>query len=236
MRGLALLGLAAVSCGGSTGLEMISYPLSARGGAQPFTAGSWEITVEEAAVGFGPLYLCASNTAAADHCSTAVAEFADSATVDAASPQPQQLGQVQGFSATVHSAIYDYAYSWLGEGAPRPLSGAPGGHSVRTRVTARQGERVLRVLAELDLPPQQAGARAVQARLPERAQSATLRLELVFDPAAWWKRIDFDALAALGPEVTLPPSGPSGPVAQARSILITALTSTDRPAFVWTEQ
>jgi hypothetical protein len=233
MRALALLVLA--SCGGSTGLEMVGYPLSARGGAAPFTAGGWEITVDEAQVGFGPLYLCASNAATAELCEPAVAEFAASATVDALAAQPQPLGEVRGFSGTVHSALYDYAFSWPGEAPPKAQPGAPGGHSVRSRVTARQGERVLHVLAELDLRPQQPATRTVQMRVPDQVQSSALRLELQFDPAAWWRDVDFEALSALGPEVTIPPADGAAPIAQARSVLITALTSAHRPAFVWNQ-
>ena len=62
-RGLALLALGAVACGGTTGGNLIQMPLQAGGiardASQPFTfvtGQGWNVTLTEAEVVFGPLY------------------------------------------------------------------------------------------------------------------------------------------------------------------------------------
>jgi hypothetical protein len=243
-----LIALAAVGCGGSTGPEPVSYPASGRGddaSRAPFDVGGWTVVVEEARIGFGPLYLCASVAASPELCSTAVAELAESVEIDATVAGDHTLGEIRGASGTVQSALYDFAITWLREGEPRVLDAAPGGHSAVLAVVAQRNGRVLRVRAELDVRPQQVGAHAVQQRLPETPQHSALSLEITFPIAAWWGRVDFDGLALFASdEVVLPPATaplPATPdqepslraAVSARSALLGAITSTDRPQFRW---
>jgi hypothetical protein len=216
---------------GSTGQEEISYPIQARGHATaPFMAGAWQVTLDVARVGFGPLHFCASASASRDTCATAVAEFAQGATVDALQPQPQSLGEVLARSAQVRSAIYGYAYIWpLTRNAPVPITGAPGGHSAHFEGTAVKGASTLRFVADVDVLPTFAGTFAVQgASVVPTVQSAGLRLDVTFAPAAWWSQVDFDELAATGGDPVNVTSG-----TRAYNALVIAMTSTDRPTLVW---
>ncbi|MES1208319.1 MAG: hypothetical protein ABUS79_20475 [Pseudomonadota bacterium] len=244
-----LVGLAAAAfgCGGGTGLSPVTYPFVARGSdAAPFTTNGWAITVDDARVGIGPLYLCASQSASADLCGTAVAEFAATAVVDATRTDSQPLGEITGFDGTVHSALYDFAFSWPDERGARALPGAPDGHSAMLAVTARKGDRTLRVRAALDIAPQQPRAHAVQARLAATPQTAALRLEITVSASAWWRHVDFDALSlAAADDIVLPALSDTSAddpaaapdvraAAGARAALLAAMTSTDRPNLVFT--
>ena len=223
----------AAGCG-STGQNQISYPIEAEGHAPaPFMAGAWQVTLDVAQVGFGPLYFCASASSSLDTCPTAVAELAAAATVDALSPQAQPIGQVEALTEEVRSAIYGYAYTWrLTDSAPRSISGAPGGHSAHFEGTATQGASSLRFVADVDVLPTFAGTLPVQgAPVVPTVQSADLRLGVAFDPAAWWSHVDFDDLAAAGGDpVTVTPSS------RAYNALVVEMTSADRPKLTWTEQ
>ncbi len=223
-------------CGGSAGSTEIAYPLFARADKGGETTGQgWQVAVDEASVGFGPLYLCASISATPDLCQTAVAEWTDSATIDGRRPDPVRLGTVTGTSATVNSALFDFATSWT-LADPRALSGAPGGHAARFRVTAKKGDRTLRITADIDIPPQQRSSRAVSTRVPMTLQSSSLRLDLTFPVHAWWRKVDLDALSDLGNDdlsFGLRADEPRA-ITFARSAIVTAMTSAERPTFVWT--
>jgi hypothetical protein len=233
----AFMATAATAAGcGSTGQEEISYPIQAQGRSPaPFMAGMWQVTLEVARVGFGPLYFCASASSSRDTCPTAVAEFAQGATVDAIDPQPQALGEVAALTAEVRSAIYGYAYIWpLTQNAPLPITGAPGGHSAHFEGTAVQGASTLRFVADVDVLPTFAGTLAVQgAAVVPTVQEAGLRLDVTFDPIAWWSQVDFNDLAAVGGD---PVTVTSTSTSRAYNTLVIAMTSTDRPTLVWTEQ
>jgi hypothetical protein len=233
--GLALM-LIAGCTGGSTGLDLVSYPLIGTGVAPaPFAVQGWQVTVTQAHLGFGPLYLCAAVAVSPELCETAVAEWATSGTFDGANASPQPLGEVHGFSGIVHSALYDYAYSWLGDADARPQPGAPGGHSAHLAVTATKGGRTLRVTADIDVVPGQRASFGGGSRLAEQAQSAALTLEIAVDPAAWWRHVDFDALSMVGgDDLQIPAAGMAAPaLLAARNQLVSALASTDRPSFTF---
>jgi hypothetical protein len=230
---LALLVAAGAGCG-STGREEVSYPIEAQGRSPaPFMAGAWQVTLEVASIGFGPLYFCASASASRDTCPTAVAEFARAAIVDALGTRPQALGEVTALAAEARSAIYGYAYIWpLTQNAPAPITGAPGGHSAHFEGTAVQGASSLRFVADVDVLPTFAGTLAVQgAAVIPTVQRAGLRLNVTFDPSAWWRQVDFNELAAGGGDLVTVTS-----TSRAYNALVIAMTSTDRPTLVWTAE
>lgn len=223
----------AAGCG-STGQDRVGYPIQAEGRAPaPFAAGAWQVTLDVAQVGFGPLYFCASASSSRDTCPTAVAELASAATVDALSPAPQALGEVDALTAEVRSAIYGYAYVWrLTEAAPRAIDGAPGGHSAHFEGTASQGASAFRFVADIDVLPTFAGTLAVQgAAVTPTVQRASLRLDVAFDPTAWWSGVDFGDLAAAGTDPVV-----VAPTSRAYNAVVVAMTATDRPRFSWTER
>ena len=54
-------------------------------------------------------------------------------------------------------------------------------------------------------------------------------LTVRFDPSAWWRRVDFDRIAAGGDIVTLEPGDPD------YEALVIAMTAGTLPAFEWEE-
>lgn len=243
MKWILFAALAGLGCSGSTGLDLIRYPLTGHGQSLQVRAGDWDVTVEEARIGFGPLYLCAAMSASADLCETAVSEFASSAAVDGLGVTAQPLGEIVGFTGTVHSALFDYGYSWLAGNEPMPQPAAPGGHSAQMRVIARKADRTLQVTADVDVLPGQRADLAVRMHVPATAQTSASHLDVTFDVAAWWQNVDFDALAMLGDAVTIPAEPPAVETdpaqedanrifAGVRSALLTAMTSTKRPTLV----
>jgi hypothetical protein len=231
---ITFLLLSTLAACGSTGREKVTYPIEATG--QPpasFTAGSWQVTLDVASVGFGPLYFCASASASRDTCPTAVAELTAATTVDALSPADQPLGEVAAIQGEVRSAIYGYAFVWsLTDSAPRAIAGAPGGHSARFEGSAAQGATVLRFVADVDVLPSFAGTLAVQgAAVPRTVQEADLRLDVTFDAATWWRGVDFDELAAVGGDPVTVTSA-----MRAYNAVVVGMTSIARPTFVWTKQ
>jgi len=236
--------LITVSLGGcgDTGQGRVSFPLAAAGTpASELRVGDWTVTVEEARVSFGPLYLCASQTAGLENCALAAAEHLGASTFDALSPLPTPMGTMEGTSGvTVLSGMWDHGRSWrLGETAPRPLAGAVDGARsivmlIRAEDDARGVVRLYRVALDVDGGSQPSGTLAVRARLPAHLiTEAEPGLVVRFDPSLWASMIDYDALA------TLPEPGTSGApieVPQGNSAvnaLVGAATAAGLPSFEW---
>lgn len=195
----AFLALALLAGCGRTGQDRVTFPIHGAGtGEASFEVGGWSVTLEQADVGFGPIYFCATRFADADVCTTAQAEWLGTAPVDALDPSPEMLGDAQAITETVRSAMFDYGRSWLlTERAPRANEGAPGGRSAVMVVRAERGDERLEVRASIDVDPGAAGASAViGARTEPHAITGDEALTVRFDPAAWWRRVDFDRLAA----------------------------------------
>lgn len=219
------------ACGGATGQRELQYPVLAVGEApEAFDAGGWQVTLSRADVGFGPAYFCATAAASSDLCSTAVSQFAKSATIDGLSAELQPLGEGDGQTGTVRSATYDFAYTWFAtQQRPTPAAGAPMGHSAHFAGEAVKGSRTVRFEALVDITPQVQGARSVQGAGVE----ATLDrddLQLVIDvcPSNWWRDVDFDAVAQSGE-----PSVRIAPGSRAYESVVLAMTANHRPSFSW---
>ncbi len=233
---LATAGLTA--CGGPSQTE-VDYPALGRGAADgSFKSGAWQVTLLEARIGFGPAYFCAAAAADTDLCPQAVAEVADSATVDALSAAEQPIGAVHGLTGTLRSYRYDLAISWLPrQAAATPTGGAPGGHSARFEGRAhfagprRSASSDLHFVADVDVTPKNQGASAGNgANLAVDVNAAETALTVTFDAPALWQAVDFEDLAAA--------ASPSGEVTLARdsrayNALVFAMTVGAPPTFSW---
>ncbi len=218
-----------VGCG-ETGLERVSFPMHAAGtGETAFESDGWTVTIEQADVGFGPIYFCATSFADVDVCPQAEAEWLGTATVDALDDAPQMLGEADAVTATVRSARFDYGRTWLAQdGEPRANEGSPGGRSAIFVVRATRGPTAVEVRAEVDIDAGNAAQSAVLgAPVGTHEITGTEALTVRFDPSAWWRRVDFDRIAARGETVTLAPGDPD------YEALVIAMTAGTLPAFEW---
>ena len=102
----------ALSCA-DTGQERVDIPLYLAGTSVtgPVSAvGGLAVTIESADLAFGPLYLCAGNTAG-DLCETARLEWLDTAVVDTMDDSAMAVGKVSGVTGSVRSWMYDLGIS-----------------------------------------------------------------------------------------------------------------------------
>ena len=233
MKRLVITALLALGCSGP-GSSRLSIPISAIGTpARPVTVSGFTVTLTVARVGFGPLTFCASRAASPELCPNALAEWAATASIDALSPTPQPLGQVDGFTGTARSVGFAYAIPWLAtEKAPTPKSGAPGGHSAHLEGTATRvaDGRVVRFVADLDVRPLvQAEPAVSQSGFTEELDPSVRRLDVRFDPTTWLAQIDFDQLAASGTDVVVMPGS------QANNALIVGMSDLGLPSFTWSK-
>lgn len=237
----ASLALIATPACGETGQARTTFPIAAAGNApETIAVGDWDVTVREARLAFGPVYLCESQNAGLESCAQAAAEHLAATSFDALSETPTPMGTMTGTTgATVLSGMWDYGRSWrLSELEPRPLAGAvDGAHSAVIEIVAQHRiddeERTYRFVLDVDGGSQPSGSTAVRARLPEhRLAPSETGLVVRFDPTLWASMVDYDALALL-PEpapdaITVVPADHA-----ATSALAIALTTTALPTFDW---
>jgi len=96
-----------------TGQERVRVPLYLAGSdlAAPVRARDGSaLRVTHAELAFGPLYLCAGNTAG-ELCDTARLEWLDSHVIDLTSAQAELVGELEGVSGVVRSWMYDLGIS-----------------------------------------------------------------------------------------------------------------------------
>jgi len=241
---LASFGLALLGCG-DTGQIPFIHPISAQaasGADEVFEVEGWEVVLTQSKVGIGPIYFCASVAASAELCPSAVAEWAEVATIDALDPSPQPLGEVSGITGTTRSVTYDFAISWFAtQTNPVPSQAAPGGHSIQmTGVATRTVDaREIAFAINLDLRSQIRGEQAVQAQPVFHTYTGDpVVLDITVDPRAWWSTIDFDVLAQLADAGQQGSGSPDDPVeiptdSEIANALTLAITTGHRPTFVW---
>lgn len=237
--GLSATFLLALSACTDTGQSRTTFPISAAGHApETIAVGDWDVTVREARVAFGPVYLCESQNAGLDACASAAAEHLSATSFDALSDAPTPMGTMTGTSgATVLSGMWDYGRSWrLSETEPRALAGAvDGSHSAVIEISAVRRvddlERVYRFTLDVDGGTQPSGTTATRARLTEHQLVANEPgLVVRFDPTLWASMLDYDALVLLSPgsgTVALDADAPES------NALVIALTTTGLPSFEW---
>jgi hypothetical protein len=227
------LSLAPLACGDAGG-ERLQLALAAQGSAARRVAiNGGRLELSRAEVGLGPLYLCAANSAEAELCEVAIAEWLDAARLDALDEAPIQLGSLTAVSGSVRSAQLDYGISWLlTRSAPEASDAAPGGHSAQLSGVA-EGEDGTRIEleAEIDLPPLTRGGSALQLRIEEHRLAAGETLTLRVDPQRWVRRVRFADLAVLDSDgdghVVLAPGD------QAYEAIVQAMSGAGAPAFEW---
>jgi hypothetical protein len=226
----------AVGCGPAA-QSPVSYALYGAGSGGVFTVGSWQITLDAALLGLGPIYFCTTAGASAELCPTSLNEFADVAVVDVRDSTPQLLGEILGVTGDIGSASYDLAYSWFPrQNAPAPAAVAPMGHSAHFEGQATGPDGSFRFVADVDIVPRYAGLRAIrQTRgVSARIDESTARLDIRFDPQAWWRNVDFDALARAG--AGMDPvliDGRSNNVVVHDTLVATITTAAGAPKFLW---
>ena len=226
----------AVGCG-ETAQDLVELPVHGAGtGETSFTSdGGWLVTLERADVALGPIYFCATPFADLDVCPRAEAELLVASSVDALDASPQMLGMAQGITATTRSSMLDYGIHWrLTAPEPEALAGSVDGHSAVFVVRAEREGRTLRVELALDIAPRAAGANAVIGA-PTGGHAITGREALVIrlDPVAWWRSVDFEALAAEdldGDGVVVPERG-----GRTHDTIVIAMISGRLPVFEWSE-
>ncbi len=168
---------------------------------QVTTLDGWQLSLEVAEIGIGPVYLCATAAASIDLCPSAVAEFAETATIDALDSNDQDLGIGEGLSGeTARSLMLDYAIPWLTtQSRPQAALGAPEGRSAHFEGLATKDGVTIAFIAEVDVlstirgTPALGGVPMPAIELPR----SDLELTIAVDPLRWWQIVNFDELAAL---------------------------------------
>lgn len=94
-----------------------------------------------------------------------------------------------------------------------------------------RGTTEFRFVADVDVLPQIQGSRAVQgARVTADVRDASVRVDVRFDPSAWWRSVDFRELEALGGDPVVAPAG-----SRAMNAVVIGMTATTPPTFEWSE-
>lgn len=236
MKRIVALAFGLAAACGSTGQGITSFPIHGAGtGERTFEQEGWAVSLERADVAFGPVYFCATSFADVDVCPRAEAEWLGTRAIDTLDASPEMLGDADALTATVRSAMFDYGRSWLltAERA-RANDGAPAGHSAVFVARAVKGDLSLEVRASIDVDPASAGRGAViGAPTGTEAIEGVEVLVVRFDPAAWWRRVDLDEVAAMDEDgdgvVELAPGD------RAYEALVIAMTAGRLPSFEWTQ-
>lgn len=229
--------LAALAGCGDTGQPRIAHPAYAHGtAARAVEVGAWQVTLDVARVGFGPVTFCAGRAASDELCPQALAEVTTISTIDALNEAEQAIGRVDGFVGTVRSAGFAYGITWFAtQTSATAFPAAPGGHSAHLEGTATSSDadtgaaRTFRFVADVDVVPLGQGQHAVTAiGLDARIHERTSRLDVRIDPGAWLSQIDFDELAASGEDpVRIEPKS------RAANAIVVGMTSLAPPRFEW---
>ncbi len=228
---LAAFALAFAAGCGDTGQPRIEHPAYARGtAARAVDVGAWQVTLDVAQVGFGPVTFCAGRAASDELCPQGLAEVTSVSTIDALNEAEQPIGRVHGFVGTVRSAGFAYGITWLPtQTTATAFPAAPGGHSAHLEGTATSTTGTFRFVADVDVVPLGQGQHAVSAvGLDAPIDEATARLDVRLDPSAWLAQVDFDELAATGQDPVR-----VEPKSRAANAIVVGMTSLAPPRFEW---
>jgi hypothetical protein len=214
-RGLISLALCACA---DTGQERVAVPLYLAGSdlTAPLTAaGGSQLSLDSAELAFGPLYLCAGNTAG-ELCDTARLEWLDSRVIDLMQPTPERAGELSGVTGTVRSFMYDLGISsQLTRDQPYTLSAARelDGASFRILGSIDDGGVSVPFRAELAIQQTEGtepGVPVIRKSSSERFSHDVLPDEsgvlLRFDASSWLRSVDLRGYLEDG---VCSPDGPS---------------------------
>ncbi len=200
---LCVFSATALLCCGDTGRAHLEIPAFAVGTkARAVEIEGARVRLTKAVIAFGPLYLCATESAESELCSTGLAELLTTALVDGLSTRKQPLGALEATSGSVRSGFFDYGISWgLTRQTPRATDGG-NGHSARLEGTIEiDGGEVLNFHADIDITPLSAGDAAVNGLKTRRDIGQDTRtLLVVFDPNAWLANVKLERLLELEDE------------------------------------
>jgi hypothetical protein len=195
------------------------------------------LTLSEAQVSLGPLYLCATESAESALCETALGERLDVLVIDALDGSATRMGELSATTGTVRSAFFDYGLSWLlTKPGPTFAEGARFKHSARLRFHAEGDDgSTLEVEADIDIAPLAPGDAAVNGRRTEQTLGKQpLALTLALDASVWLTRIRSEELSALDEDgdgrVILPADS------QPYEAILQGMTAREPPRFLWSEE
>jgi hypothetical protein len=237
LGGVGLVALLLSACS-DTGQARARVPLYLAGTdiEEAQGAGDVAITLERAALAFGPLYLCAGHQAG-QYCERARLEWLESAVVDLLDPEPYHAGELVGVTGAVRSYMFDLGFAsllTLGQPLAMPATEDLGGVSLRVEGIARTESVDLpftvalvvaqEVATELGVPVVRKQTTEVFAHeVGEDEPGLVIR----FDPSSWLSGVDFSGFvedaecAAAGTAVVCAQTveqrcAPDGSVAQSR--------------------
>ncbi len=175
----------------------VSYAAEARSTlATSFVVGNVTVKLTRADLAFGPVYFCAANAGSAVSCKSSLAESTDVTRIDLLTPSAP-LGKVRGYTGSIRSASYDLGLHWFDTSFSIESSpAAPDGHSMVFEGTlARAAESAVPFRILVDVVPQYKGQRAVPtSEAVADVADANQKLVVSFEPEAWLRQIDFDAV------------------------------------------
>lgn len=227
-----VLALALSACG-DTGQQRLQLAVSAQGSQRDFLdVADARFTLSRAELGFGPLYLCATEGAEVELCEVALGELLETVTIDGLAAQRVSVGTLAATTGSVRSALYDYGISWLlTEQEPRASQGAPEGHSLVLAGAVTRGSQSLQFETRVDIKPTAPGDAALNALKTERELAAGDQLTLQVDPYRWLTRVNVDKLFELDEDgdgqVVLDESS------QAYQALVLGMTNSAPVQLVW---
>lgn len=226
-----VLALAAPSCV-ERGRMRVSIPVHGAGtGVRTFVVGDASVTLDEARIAWGPAYFCTTPFADVDLCPTALAEVRSAASIDALDETPQFVGELEGISGTIRSAMFDYGITWLLPAAEASVDpgAVDGAHSAHFAGSVTRSGVTRRFVLDVDVVSSNGGISAAHGvptthALDERADALVVR----FDPSAMLAGADFSELdAATGDPIVL---GENSSLYQS---VVIGLTTSALPTLEW---
>jgi hypothetical protein len=174
-----------------------------------FVAGDITVELSEARVALGPAYFCASSSASATLCETAIGEIRDEAVIDALQADRQPIGTYRGFVGDVRTVSHDFGIHWFLPQEHAAVSAvAPNGHSALFRGTASRAGTTAAFEMRIDIVPQSRGQRAVSsAAAPGSVTEETEAIEVRLDVESWLSTVDYEQMLVAGQDPYVVESG-----------------------------
>ncbi len=187
--------LVVLACGDS-GSARLEIPATAHGTkARNVEIDGAILRLTRAEIAFGPLYLCATESAESELCGAALAELLSTRLVDGLATQAQPLGTIDATSGSVRSGFFDYGITWgLTQQAPRPNPGAKHSARLEGKIELVDGRRYT-FHAEMDINPLSPGDAAVNGlKTRHELGPDTQTVSVTFDPNAWLMKVKLEKL------------------------------------------
>jgi hypothetical protein len=216
-----------------TGQPEVSFPAYfVPTASTSFAAGDITVELSEARVALGPAYFCASSSASATLCETAIGEIRNEVAIDALQVDRQMIGTYHGFVGDVRTVSYDFGIHWF---LPHEHAGAsvvaPSGHSALFRGTASRAGTKTGFEMRIDIVPQTRGQRAVSSAAAQGSVTEeTETIEMRFDVASWLSTVDYEQMLVAGQDPYVIESGEVD-----HDAVVIRMVSNEPVEFVFTE-